>query len=226
VPPARREFRRMVVGRPWCTQGSWDSCSCRRALHDREPPRVISVELISPPGAPRRRAKPAPAPRPSRPRRSRPPPPPPPPPKPKQIVLPEKPTAPKPPDKAKPKPREKEGLQGAAQEAGEGPRRAARRDARLRHDQARGRARARPRGARRHGRPRRPAVRPRAPRDLARGGGLARARASGDEGDLDRAAGFRAQRSRRTSSSRSTRGNIVGEPRSRRSPGIRGTTRA
>jgi outer membrane biosynthesis protein TonB len=79
-------------------------------LHEREPPRVISVELISPPGAPAAAAKPAPAPAPEPapapvPEAA---PPPPPPPKPKQIVLPEKPTAPKPPDKAKPKPREKE----------------------------------------------------------------------------------------------------------------------
>jgi outer membrane biosynthesis protein TonB len=76
------------------------------SFNHREPPRVISVELIAPaaPAAPQAAPKPATPPPEAVPA----PPPPPPPPKAKQVVLPEKPTAPKPPDKAKPKPREKE----------------------------------------------------------------------------------------------------------------------
>ena len=71
-------------------------------IRDREPPRVIAVELIAPaPPAPAAKPSPAPAPPPEAV-----PAPPPPPPEPKQIVLPEKPQAPKPKDKPKPKPRE------------------------------------------------------------------------------------------------------------------------
>ena len=93
----------MVVGSALLHAGLLGLVLVSPSLHEREPPRVISVELVSPPGAPAAAPKPAPAPPPEAV-----PAPPPPPPKPKQIVLPEKPTAPKPPDKAKPKPREKE----------------------------------------------------------------------------------------------------------------------
>lgn len=73
-------------------------------IRDREPPRVIAVELIAPaPPAPAAKPSPAPAPPPEA---VPAPPPPPPPPEPKQIVLPEKQTAPKPKEKPKPKPRE------------------------------------------------------------------------------------------------------------------------
>ena len=79
-------------------------------VSEREPPRVISVELIAPPGAPPPRKAPVAEPVSPPPEAAPPEPEPPPPPKPQQIVLPEKPQAPKPPDKArpKPKPREKE----------------------------------------------------------------------------------------------------------------------
>jgi outer membrane biosynthesis protein TonB len=98
----------MVVGSVLVHAGLLGLVLVSPSFHEREPPRVISVELIAPsaPAAPAAAPKPAPAPAP--PEAVPAPPPPPPPPKPKQVVLPEKPTAPKPPDKAKPKPREKE----------------------------------------------------------------------------------------------------------------------
>jgi outer membrane biosynthesis protein TonB len=79
------------------------------SLGEREPPRVIAVELISPAppaAAPAAAPKPAPAPAPAPPPEAVPaPPPPPPPPEPKAIVLPEKQTAPKPKEKPKEKPK-------------------------------------------------------------------------------------------------------------------------
>ena len=99
----------MVVWSALVHVGALGLVAVSPSFHEREPPSVISVELVSPtpaaPAAPAAAPKPAPAPPPEA---VPAPPPPPPPPKPKQIVLPEKPTAPKPPDKAKPKPREKE----------------------------------------------------------------------------------------------------------------------
>jgi outer membrane biosynthesis protein TonB len=75
------------------------------SISDREPPRVISVELVAP-SAPAAAPHKAPAPAPAAPPEAAPEPPPPP--KPKEIVLPEKPQAPKPPEKTKPKPKRRE----------------------------------------------------------------------------------------------------------------------
>jgi outer membrane biosynthesis protein TonB len=94
----------MVVGSALLHAGALGLVLASPKISDREPPRVISVELIAPaaPAAPAAAPKPAPAPPPEAAA-------PPPPPETKQIVLPEKPQAPKPPEKAaKPKPREKE----------------------------------------------------------------------------------------------------------------------
>jgi outer membrane biosynthesis protein TonB len=104
MPPARREFRRMVVWSALLHAGALGLVMVSPKISEREPPRVISVELVAPaPPAARAAPKPAPAPPPAA---VPAPPPPPPPPEPKEIVLPEKPTAPKPQEKPKPKPRE------------------------------------------------------------------------------------------------------------------------
>jgi outer membrane biosynthesis protein TonB len=78
------------------------------SISEREPPRVIAVELVSPAPAAAPAAappKPAPAPPAPAPEVEPAPPPPPPPPEPKAIVLPEKQTAPKPKEKPKEKPK-------------------------------------------------------------------------------------------------------------------------
>jgi outer membrane biosynthesis protein TonB len=76
---------------------------------EREPPRVIAVELVSPnppAAAPAPAAPPKPAPAPPPPPEAVPaPPPPPPPPEPKAVVLPEKQTTPKPKEKPKETPK-------------------------------------------------------------------------------------------------------------------------
>jgi len=105
----------MVVWSALLHAGALGLAVASPSLGVREPPRVISVELVSPnPPAPAAAPKPAPAPPPEAapappepapappPEAVPAPPPPPPPPKPKQIVLTEKSTTPKPKDKPKP----------------------------------------------------------------------------------------------------------------------------
>jgi periplasmic protein TonB len=96
----------MVVGSALLHVGLLGLALVSPSLSEREPPRVIAVELVSPaPPAPAAAPKPEPTPPPEV---EVAPPPPPPPPEPKQIVLPEKQTAPKPKEKPKEKPKPRE----------------------------------------------------------------------------------------------------------------------